>query len=104
MGAQIFNLYLFALCQSARLWKPDWRKHLPVMFNRLDDETKCRTDSIDVFTQYAFDNCRLAGVVKSSDGTCQPKGDKVAGSATHSIKIRISLSFRRAFLNIDNIA
>lgn len=73
------------------------------MFNRLDDETKCRTDSIDVFTQYAFDNCRLAGVVKSSDGTCQPRSDNMAGPATHSIKMRISLSFRRAFLNIDNI-
>lgn len=77
-------------------------KCLPLVVNRLDDEAERRADFIDILVHNLPDDGSLACVVQattfnSANHLTQPP------RRTHSIRILISLSFRRAFLKIESI-
>lgn len=41
-------------------------KHVPFIVDRLDDESQCRTDCIDILIHNLLDDCRFPRVVEST--------------------------------------
>jgi hypothetical protein len=74
---------------------------VPAIFYRLDDEAECRADAIHVFVHNLLYDGRLSGIVQSPMQSAFATANK--SKSTHSIKIRISLSFKRAFRSMDSI-
>jgi hypothetical protein len=44
-----------------------WAKHIPAVINSLDNETKCWTDSIDVFAHDLLNYCSLSSIVQTAE-------------------------------------
>jgi hypothetical protein len=76
---------------------------LPVVFNRLDDEAQSWTDTVHVLVHDLLDDGCLSSIVQAPTSSQQRHLDTSKSWELHSINIRISLSFRRAFRKIDNI-
>lgn len=76
------------------------------MINRLYDESKSRANSVDVFIHDSFYNRGFACIIQSpcSSTSARQENSAILIARTYSINILISLSFRRAFLKIDNIS
>jgi hypothetical protein len=96
----MFSLYLrssvFALIVIPAL-------ALPVVFNCLDDEAQSWTDTVHILIHNSLDDGCLSSVVQTPT-LCQRRHRETSKSwELHSINIRISLSFRRAFRKIDSI-
>jgi len=74
---------------------------LPIIIDGLDDETERRTDSVDIFIHNLLDYRGFASIIQT------PLHHQLELythlQLTHSIRILISLSLRRAFRRIDNI-
>ena len=75
--------------------------YIPVVLDRLDDESERRADTVDILVHDLLHNGRLSRVVQTPDAV-SPQVDRQF-VATHSMRMRISLSFRRAFRNIESI-
>lgn len=75
---------------------------LPFKIDRLDDEPERRTDTINVLFHDSLHDSRLASVIQTPwlVSICV----YASAAQTHNIKIRISLSFRRAFRRTDNMS
>ena len=74
------------------------------MLDGLNDEAKCWTCIVNVLLHDMLHCCRLSRVVQSAflESAKRPTSQNPV-FGTDSIKIRISLSFVRAFLRIESI-
>ena len=74
------------------------------MLNGLDDEAKSRTRIVDVLLHDLLHDCRLPSIIKSaiSESTKNVAWQR-SSLGTDSIRIRISLSLRRAFRRIESM-
>ena len=77
--------------------------YTPFIINRLDNEAQCWTDAVYVLAHNPLDYGCLASIVKATVGARCQRGPKIIRRVCYSIRIRISLSFNLAFLNIDSI-
>jgi hypothetical protein len=93
----MFNLYLVQSASGQFMW----RISIPVIFDCLDDETKSRADTVDVFIHDLLHDRSLSCIVKPTNAISRKHRKRILG--THSISIRISLSFRRALRRIESI-
>lgn len=79
---------------------------IPLKIYCLDDKTQCRADSSDIFVHNLLNDGGLPGIVQTSVAMAISESLRklyVSRGKTYSIRIRISLSFSRAFLKLDNI-
>lgn len=75
---------------------------LPFILDRLDDEAQRGTDFVDIFIHNLLHNSSFPSIVKApSPVSCF--SHRRLRQLPYSIKMRISLSLRRAFLSIDSI-
>lgn len=85
--------------------KEDEDMRLPFVVNSLDNKAERGRHGVDILPHNPLHDRGLPGIIKSPFQN-QPWLFQAVKSCrgAHSIKIRISLSFRRAFLSIDNIS
>lgn len=74
---------------------------LPLEIDGLDNETQSWTNSADILIHDSFHDGCLAGIIKASDRLASYRTRSVIAD---SIKIRISLSLRRALRSTDSIS
>jgi hypothetical protein len=87
---------------SVLLGMPERLEDLPIIVDGLDDEPQGRADRVDILAHDLLDDCGLSRVVQApKKGVSQ--GCSAKPWKTHSIRIRISLSFSRAFLRMESM-
>jgi hypothetical protein len=97
--AHMFSLYLHLSASLLCEKKVD----VPIVFDSLDDEAKCRADAVHIFVHDLLYDCCLACVVQTPSMQSAFAFARHTEGQTYNIRIRISLSFSRAFRNIDSI-
>ena len=75
----------------------------PLEIDRLDNKAQSWAHSIDILIHDPFDNGSFARIVKPAATSLAAWTRKREVEGPHSISTRISLSFNRAFLNIESI-
>lgn len=100
--SQMFSLYLVLVSVSLHTYTmQEGERNLPIIFNGFDDKPQGRTDTVHVFIHDFLDDRGLPGIVQPA-ARRQNQACRLS-LVTHSIRIRISLSLRRAFRRIDSI-
>jgi hypothetical protein len=78
---------------------------VPFILDCLDDEAQCRTDTVDWFIKQFLAYCGFPCCIETprSNNVNRHLSPRQQRATTYNSRMRISLSFKRAFLNIDNI-
>jgi len=78
---------------------------VPFILDCLYDEAQCRTDTVDWFIKQFLAYCGFPCCIETpgSNNVNRHLSPRQQRATTYNSRMRISLSFKRAFLNIDNI-